>query len=345
MSTITTHERPGVYSAYEASSVVQTSSAGSAVGIAGISSGGTAGQLYELTSYEEAVTAFGQDDSLTNLVKLLFLNGASAVAAVPVTGESGYADAFSLLGAYEDLPILVCDSTTLTVQQALRDAVEEASGLRRERIAVVPGGADETPAELVIRAAGLNSERAILVASDAVENGAALAAAAAGAIAGETDPAVPLGGAELSGLTAESFSYTDTQIDTLIQGGVTPAECVGGEVSIVRGVTTRTTTGGVSDTTWREMTTIRIVDDVIPTVRDSLRAKFTRTKNTEQTRAAIRSQVIMELENKLSREIISDYGEVTASAVTDNPTVCLVEFSFTVTYGLNQIWLSAKITV
>ena len=111
------------------------------------------------------------------------------------------------------------------------------------------------------------------------------------------------------------------------------------------GVTTRTKTGEAADATWRELTTIRIVDDVIPTVRDALRARFRRAKNTEQSRGAIRSQVVLELENKLAREIITGYGEVSVEADADNPTVCLVDFSFTVAHGLNQIWLSAHITV
>ena len=130
-----------------------------------------------------------------------------------------------------------------------------------------------------------------------------------------------------------------------MRGGVTPLENVSGVVSVVRGVTTRTKTGEAEDATWLELTTIRIVDDVIPTIRNSLRAKFRRTKNTEQTRGAIRSQVVLELENKLAREIITGYDQVTVEADTENPTVCLVDFTFTVAHGLNQIWLTAHITV
>ena len=139
--------------------------------------------------------------------------------------------------------------------------------------------------------------------------------------------------------------YSESEVDTLLQGGVTPVELVGGVCSVIRGVTTRTKTGEAADATWRELTTIRIVDDVIPTVRDALRARFRRAKNTEQSRGAIRSQVVLELENKLAREIITGYGEVSVEADADNPTVCLVDFSFTVAHGLNQIWLSAHITV
>ena len=59
---------------------------------------------------------------------------------------------------------------------------------------------------------------------------------------------------------------------------------------------------------------------------------------------ALASQ-IMELENKLTREIITGYDGVRVEADTENPTVCLVDFSFTVAHGLNQIWVSAHITV
>ena len=93
------------------------------------------------------------------------------------------------------------------------------------------------------------------------------------------------------------------------------------------------------------MASILIVDDVIPTVRSALRSRFSRTKNTPQTRGAIRSQVIVELENKLAAEIIDSYGEVAVSVDAADPTVCLVEFSFGVAHGLNQIYLTAHITV
>ena len=55
--------------------------------------------------------------------------------------------------------------------------------------------------------------------------------------------------------------------------------------------------------------------------------------------------MVLELENKLSREIITAYDNVTVTEKADDPTVCLVEFSFTAAHGLNQIWLTAHITV
>ena len=172
-----------------------------------------------------------------------------------------------------------------------------------------------------------------------------IAAAVAAVIAGNTDPSVPINGAELTLFGAAGKRLSDNEIDQLVRGGVTPIETVGGVSSPVRGITTKTSSGGAADTTWRELTTILIVDEVIPTIRSALRTRFARSKNTAQSRGAIRSQVVLELEEMKSREIVDSYGEVLVSALKSDPTVCLVEFSFTVVHGLNRIYLTAHITV
>ena len=345
------HERPGVYSSYDASAVVTAGRGSKIIGVAAKAASGTVGEVVTLTGYTAGVAAFGEDvdPGMSTILRLLFLNGASTVAAVRVADEEpDYAGAFGVLGKVE-AQILVCDSGELSVQQALRTAVETASEQRRERIAVV-GGSGLKASELVERAAELNSERMVLVGPDLVRGegtlpGVFASAALAGAIASGTDPAIPLNGAELSGLEGLTEDYTDNASDLLVRGGVTPLESVGGVVSPVRGITTRTTTGGAADSTWRELTTILIVDDIIPSIRTALRSRFSRAKNTARGRSAIRSQVIVELEKKVAAEIIDSYGEVTVNALEEDPTVCLVEFGFAVAHGLNQIYLTVHMTV
>ena len=348
------HERPGVYSVYDTSSVLSGGRAARTIGVAARAAKGEADKAVTVTGYAAGAAAFGEDETpgMSTLLRLLFTGGASAVTAVPVGGEGtaeDYRRAFAVLGR-EEAQILVCDSGEETVQQALRDAVEEASALRHERIAVV-GCAGAEVSELVSRAEALNSERVVLVGPDALDSGGkplsgvfAAAAVAALAAAGG-DPAVPLNGGELKGLGGLSQDYGEGDIDLLVRGGVTPLECVAGTVSPVRGVTTRTKTGGVPDATWRELTTILIVDDVIPAVRSALRSRFSRSKNTARTRAAVRSQVIVELEKKLAAEIISGYDGVTVTASEEDPTVCLVEFGFSVAHGLNQVRLTVHIEI
>ena len=352
----TAHERPGVYSSYDVSSVVSGGRANKVIGVAARAVRGTALKEETLTGYASGVSIFGEDVSgspgMSTLLRLAFANGGGTVKAVAVGGGTAadYAAAFAVLSQDESVQILICDSADETVQQKLRDSAAAASESRRERIAVV-GGSGETAAELVSHAAKLNSERVVLVGPDVLDtSGTELpavfaAAAVAGAIAVQSDPAVPLNGVELKGLGGLAGNYSDSEVDLLVRGGVVPLESVSGRVMPVRGVTTRTTTGGTADATWRELTTVLIVDDVIPAVRNALRSKFTRTKNTAQTRSAIRSQVIVELEKKAAAQIIDGYGEVTAEASEDDPTVCLVSFHFTVAHGLNQIWMTAHIAV
>jgi len=345
---ITNHERSGVYSVYEASSVVSGKEAGAVVGLAACCTAQTSGETLTLYRREQALEELGQESFVVRLVELVLRNGASCVVLAPVGEDLDYAAAFASLGRAEAISILVCDSTDAKVHMEMKKAVEEASESRHERIGVLAGGPGEGASALLERAAALNSERLVLLAPEAVEEplgGPALAAALAGVIAGESDPALPLSGAELLDLSDVTEVYSEETIDALVRGGVTVVERSNGVLSVVRGVTTRTKTGGVPDLTWRELETIRIVDDVVPTVRNSLRVRFARSKNTEQVRSAIRSQVILELEQKRQREIITGFGEVRVTALPEKPTVCLVEFPFTVTHGLNQIWLSAQITV
>lgn len=348
------HERPGVYSVYDTSTVVSGGRAAKTIGVAAKAAQGTLGVPVTLTGYAAGISAFGEDTEpgMSAILKLLFANGAGEVTAVRVAdgGTTGnYKEAFSVLER-QDVDIVICDSAEEAVQQALRSSVENASAARRERIGVT-GLSDASVEQLTARAKALNSERMVLIGPDAVDgegsrvSGVFAAAAVAAVIAASRDPATPLNGAEVKGFCALSEDYSDNQIDALVRGGVTPLECVGGVVSPVRGITTRTSSGGAEDATWRELTTILVVDDVIPAVRAALRSKFVRGKNNARGRAAIRSQVIVELERKLAAEIIDGYDEVSVTASEDDPTVCLVEFGFSVAHGLNQVHLTVHITV
>ena len=344
MSALTKHERPGVYSSYEASSLTAAAAGGGGVAVVAAAQGEGLEQSYQWTSYSRAAADVG-DCPLSRMAQLAIRNGAGVVYGIPA-GED-YARAFAVMAGLENVSVVACDSTDAAVQQALKAAVEECSAARRERIAVVGGAAGESVEQLVKRAGQLNCERMVLTAPGAGDGagGALCAAAVAGAIAGNSDPALPLGGAQLYGLGELEGGYDDGEIDLLVQGGVTPLETLAGACYVVRGVTTRTKTGGAADATWRELTTILVVDEVIPGIRRALRARFSRAKNTAQSRGAVRSLAVMELEKRVSREIIDSYEDVTVTALDSDPTVCVVEFAFTVAHGLNQIWLSAHITV
>lgn len=345
------NERPGVYSGVEVSSAISGSSTGKTVGIAAVSKSGTKGECTSISSYGEAVSLYGADCNLAKLIKILLLNGAAGIKAVPaavdaVAVTADYTAAFAVLTEKEDVTVMLCDSRDSEVLAAMKTAIEGASENCKYRIGIAESGG--TVAAAAASAAALNYER-IVMAYPSLEGEGSISGAAAAAVAGIIsaggDPALPINGAELFGLDSFSRIFSDSDITTLVQAGVTPIESVCGSPCVVRGITTRTKTAGVADSTWRELSTVLVVDDVIPSVRSALRLKFPRVKNTAQTRGAIRTQVIIELENKLKKEIIDSYGAVTALADESDPTVCNVGFEFAVAHGLNRIILSARISV
>ena len=345
------HERPGVYSDYDASSVTAGGSTERVIALIGKAEAEEG--LYTVTSYASGKETFGETSELGKMLALAYRNGAGTVLAYPVAEdtEAAYQAALAKVLAEKSARFCVIASAQEKAQLALRDALEAAAGQRGECIGLV-GMQSPTLAELTARAGKLNSERMVLLAPDIYLNGEEsaaggylAAAALAGVLCDQSDPAMPLNGQVLQGISGVTAVYEDTEYDALVAAGVTALECVGGRVSVIRGLTTRTKTGGAADQTFRELTTMLIVDDVIPSIRSALRTRFVRAKNNALTRNAIRNQVVIELEDRIEKEIIERYDHLSVTAAADDPTTCLVEFEFSVVHGLNRIYLTAHISV
>lgn len=345
---ITYHERPGVYSDYEASSVHATGSGGSVLGLVGYAQN-PAG-LYTVTSAADGA-ALGGD--LPKMLRLMFENGAAKVLVSPAAAKSAaaYKTALERLLMQREAAYCVFDTDDETIQLAMAEAICTAASQKGECIGLV-GMSSPTVSQLTARASALNCERMVLVGPDVQVQGDSgwsggwmAAAALAGVLAAETDPAAPVHGSRLAGLTSVSHGFTESEIDLLVRGGVTPLELTGGAIEVIRTVTTRTKTDGAADSTYRELNTMRVIDEVIPAIRTALSARFLRAKNNRVTRNAIRTQVLVELENRVSRQIIDSYGPVTVTPSETDPTCCEVAFPFTVTSGLCRIFLTAHISV
>ncbi len=90
------HERPGVYSSYDASSMISRSSAEKVVGVAACAAKGEAGKAVHIHSYNEGITVFGKDAAdkpgMAAMLKLLFQGGAGTVVAVAASVGDAAAD-------------------------------------------------------------------------------------------------------------------------------------------------------------------------------------------------------------------------------------------------------------
>ena len=107
----TMHERPGVYSSYDASTVVSAGRAAKVIGVAAKAVKGTAGEVVTLTGYAAGVAAFGEDAAdtpgMSTILRLLFANGASTVAAVRVAEAGAVARVAAVATARATAPVVV----------------------------------------------------------------------------------------------------------------------------------------------------------------------------------------------------------------------------------------------
>ena len=122
------HERPGVYSSYDASAVIRSGRSVRVIGVAAKSVSGTANSPVTLTSYEAGVSAFGEDaegsPGMSTILRLLFLNSAATVVAVAVD-EDDYAAAFAALEAEEQIAAVKDDLDYQLAYEALGSEGDE----------------------------------------------------------------------------------------------------------------------------------------------------------------------------------------------------------------------------
>ena len=117
------HERPGVYSSYDASSIIARGSTERVIALIGKAEA-KAG-LYRLHSYAEAKEAFAEGSELGRMAKLAYQNGAGTVLASPVAEDTleAYQAALALVFAEKEAGFCVVGSALETVQIARKCAI------------------------------------------------------------------------------------------------------------------------------------------------------------------------------------------------------------------------------
>ena len=348
--------RPGVFSEYTVETYYP-GEAGRAVGIVCAAKGTLPIKAVKITGKRDLALHFAQDgegETLYSTALLLLENGVRTVYCVPVcAGTDGqrtaenYKAGFAELERAEDIYAVLCDRDDTAVLGALKQHVAGMSNRQRERLGfAAPASSESDPLEM---AEALGSERICVCAPMASVGGTAhgvfLAAATAAACVCAADPSAGLAGFAPKGITALSEQAEEEEIESWIAGGVTAYETVGAGVELIRLLSTRTAAGGAADNTFRSLNTVMIIDNVLGSVRDALKLRLAGLKNNEASRGAIKTQAAVELKKKLDAGIIEDYAAPVVTPSGDDPAVCVVELAFRVCTAVNQIHVTAFVSV
>lgn len=342
-------QRPGVYSDYETSGILYSKKTGKSIAIAAKSNAET-NTVFNLQKLSDVQTIFGSDNLAYSMCKTAFENGIHNICAISVgDSDENYANAFDIIEKLDGISAVICDSSAASVQQLLMQSVVNSSLNKKERIGII--SASENQTELADWANSFNNERILLVAQSPIDSngnklsGCVLTAALASILAQQTDPSQSFNGVSLEGISKLDKTLTEDEIDTYIVNGIIPFEMVAGRVEIIRAVTSKTTSNGIADKTFKELNTILIVDEIIKSIREMLSSNISTAKNNVTTRSAISSQVTVKLQEFHDANIIDSYAVPNVYQSSDDPTVCIVEIDFTVAQGLNQIHIIANINV
>jgi len=185
------------------------------------------------------------------------------------------------------------DQANLTI---LRTHLTNVSGPTEKRRARGVFAHTGTYAQATTLATAVNSGRMLeVLVPSANEAEHEVAAAMASVAASEEDPARPLNGLPLTGLTQPPMAnwLSNTQIEAALHAGVTPVRCTqDGDVHVVRAVTTYlTNANNVADVSMLDWTTIGTLDYVANSLETTIGLRFPRDKKSVRTKARLQDTV------------------------------------------------------
>ena len=136
----------------------------------------------------------------------------------------------------------------------------------------------------------------------------------------------------------------DDELDKLLQAGVTPVQLSGGRMCALRILTTRATAEGPEGESFRSLNATLVTDELLRDLRAALAARFRAAQNSTLTRTAIRSAVLLVLQDYRARGWLSAFGDLRVYADAGDASLCRVEFTYSIPAGLHRIALSAQMT-
>lgn len=222
---------------------------------------------------------------------------------------SDYTSAITAMEQDEDKNIVICESTISAVETAMITMVTNSyNNYNTPCVYIQAPSASDSESSIVTKAQGFNNSNVILVYPLLTEfNGKTstsgdTAAAIAGAIAWNGVPKLNHNFTDLVSFGGVKSKITN--IDSLISWGVTPIELKFSTIHIVRFVTSKTTTSGVPDYTWREGSIRLNVNFIEKEISKSLQMKFLQKWNTSTVREAIKQDIISFLNIYSSNDIL-----------------------------------------
>ena len=257
---ITYHERPGVYSDYDASSIDGSrDGAERVIALIGTFPSAASGRLHADVLRGRAGTYSARTASSVRMLKLAYQNGAGTVLAYPVAEDSAaaYAAAVAAVLAEKQASLCVLGSAHRGGADSVLHGAFRRGAAEAASASAFAAWRAATAAQLGARAQKLNCERVVFDRSAGVccgrDGGAGRVHGGGGSGGGAGSRARPGAAAEWAGIagacTGVTAVYSDTEYDALAAAGRDGAGMRGRQgAASSAALTTRSKTGGSAPT-------------------------------------------------------------------------------------------------
>lgn len=338
--------RPGVYASYTIMPVF-TANQGKSIGIVARS------EIYQesvrkITSISECKQLFGESGAMTEMIQAIYANGSPIIygASAEDDSEASYREALEKLLKAEGPYIICTDSLQIEILQYLKQRISQLEEEGKEKIGIC--GAET--AEKAVEYANLLNSRRMCISYPQMFSDTSLTnlspAVLSVLISGEQDVTSNLNGKSAQGGFSLSEDCSEDQVNEMMQNGVCVFEKTGEYLELIRGSTTCTKNEeGEPDNTFRSLSVTLILDSVIPQLRNILEQRISKAKNTESSLNSIRSLLVCRLSDFKEAGLIGEYDMPNIVLSEEDSTVCIVSVAFTVVQGIQQVYLTAQISI
>lgn len=301
-----------------------------------------------VTSLAQAREVFGEATSSNEVMALLtaiFLNSNIKVNVVPISSNTtqNYKNALDLM-IQQNVYILCFGSINNDFLQYLQTKLDQYEKLGKEKVAIIPSD-DIQDAKAK---ANINNKRILvsfpkITVKDVDIN--VSSAVLSSLISSIEDVVYSLNGKTISPDFKLLQNTTDDNIKQLIDAGVCVFENQNNIITLIRAVTTKTLDKEAPDYTYKNLSTILIIDTIIPDIRKILKTKLLNANNSSKTLNSITALIVSKLDSYVDMNYISSYRKPHIYINDKDAGVCFVELSFTIVQGIYQVYLNVQVSV
>lgn len=341
--------RPGVYTSFAVNSDVLNNNGKKIAVVAVTDKTNVANKILTVNSYAKAREIFGvesTDNEVMVILKAIFLQTSTKISVIGILDNTtqSYKNALDMLKSNDDYIICFGNAENDFLSYASQ-TLQELEKQGKEKIAIFSSKSVSDATEKAL----VNNKRIIItfpkITLDDIDVNVS-SGVLCSLISNLDNIVFNLNGSAVLKEFKLSEKFDDEQIKTLIDKGVCVFENNADFITLIRAVTTKTTDSEENyDYTYKNLSTVLVIDTVIPDIRNILKNRLLNSSNNTATLSSVMALIVDKLDFYKDMNFISSYKKPIITLSEEDSSICLVNLDFTIVQGVYQVYLNVLVSV